>query len=126
MPIDVERDDRTKRITATGRGTFSPDEVITVLRDLRETNAWDYAVVLDLRFMTGEPAIRDLTSILQISQDQRGGSQDTRGLLAIVATNPALYGMACAYAALAKPPGRVSVFRDRPEAELWIASRTGG
>jgi hypothetical protein len=122
MPIELVRDDAARRVFATGRGEFRPDDVIGVLASLRDSGAWTYAVLLDLRYMTGEPTIADLRPIMSLT-DPSGGSEQSRGPLAIVATNPVLYGVACAYAAKATPPGRAAVFRDRDEAVTWLASR---
>jgi hypothetical protein len=49
-----------------------------------------------------------------------------RGPVAILATKPILYGMACAYAATATPRGRVEVFPDREEAERWLQAKARG
>jgi len=123
MPIDVVRDARRRRITATGQGEFRADEVIDVLRKMREDDAWTYGVLVDLRLMTGEPTIRDLGPIMQITADAGSGADSTRGPVAIVATNPVIYGISCAYAAMSKPKGRAEVFRDREDAERWLDER---
>jgi len=62
---------------------------------------------------------------LTIQQDvQVGPAQEARGPLAPIVANPILYGMVCAYAALAAGTRRnLGVVRDRDEAEAWLARR---
>jgi hypothetical protein len=43
-----------------------------------------------------------------------------RGPLVLVATDAAVYAMACVYAALGTSARKVEVFRDRHEAEEWL------
>ena len=115
MPFQVERDDAAKRIVAIGEGEFRPEDVIQVLNSLRDSVAWSYGMLFDGRRMTGTSTVAAIKPISDLT------AADTRGPLAIVVTSPALYGMACAYATLSKWD-RIQVFRERPEAERWLAA----
>jgi hypothetical protein len=119
MPIDIQRDDAGRRLTAIGRGEFRADDFIGVLVTMRDADAWTYAVLVDLRQMTGEPVIADLKPLMALAESMNENDV-SRGPVAIVAINQVIYGIACAYAAAAKPQGRIAVFRDREEAEHWL------
>ena len=121
MPFHLTTDDTAKRVIAVGEGEFLTEELLELLTRLRDSGAWSYGMVLDLRRMTGGTTVRDLTLIKQIA-DPADRSSDRRGPLAIVVASEALYVMARAYAALSRS-SRVGVFRDLPEAEQWLAFR---
>ena len=120
MPVKVTRDDAAKRIVAVGEGEFRADEIIEVLSDLHGSDAWAYGMLFDVRRMTGTTTTAEIKPILELTAP--GGIADAgRGPIAIVAIGP-LYGMACAYATLAKWE-RTQVFPDRSEAEQWLRDR---
>ena len=121
MPFEVKQDDQLKRFEITGRGALDLPDLVAALERIREGDGWSYGVLLDLLLVTSLPSIGELRPIMELARS--GGPNDTRGPLAIVAVNPTLYGISCAYAALAQPRGRVQVFRDRDDAKEWLASR---
>jgi hypothetical protein len=118
MPFQLARDDTAKRIVAIGEGEFRVEDAIEVLAKLAESDAWTYGVLLDARHMSGPLPVADLKAVSTMTVPS-GGRGERRGPVAIVATSPSLYAMACAYAALSKP-GRIAVFRDRVEADQWL------
>ena len=121
MPFDLKQDDELRRFEITGRGALDLPDLVAALERIREGDGWSYGVLLDLLLVTSLPSVSELRPIMELARS--GGPNDTRGPLAIVAVNPTLYGIACAYAALAQPRGRVQVFRDRDDAKQWLASR---
>jgi hypothetical protein len=120
MPVRVTRDDAAKRILAIGEGEFRAEDIIDVLTDLRESGAWAYQIVFDVRRMSGTTTTAAIKPILDLTAP--GGVADAgRGPIAIVAAGR-LYAMACAYATLARWE-RTQVFPDRSEAEQWLGSQ---
>lgn len=120
MPINVTRDDTTKRILAVGEGEFRAEDIIGVLSDLYASGAWAYGMLFDVRRMSGTATTAQIKPILDLTAP--GGIADAgRGPIAIVAAGP-LYGIACAYATLAKWE-RTQVFPDRSEADQWLVTQ---
>lgn len=120
MPVNVTRDDTSKRILAVGDGEFRAEDIVEVLTGLHESEAWSYGMLFDVRRMSGTTTTAAIKPILELTAP--GGVADAgRGPIAIVATGP-LYGMACAYASLAKWE-RTQVFPDRSEAEEWLGAQ---
>jgi hypothetical protein len=127
LPYSLSRDDDRNRIVATGDGVFRADELIQILAGIRDSGAWTYGMLFDARRMTEATSVVDLNvdvrpviDVTTTTDDQDGA----RGPLAIVVTSPVLYRMACAFATLSNWD-RVQVFRDRSEAESWLADSGG-
>jgi hypothetical protein len=118
MPISYERNDAQQRIVAIGDGSFSADDVLGIFARMRTDGAWNYGSLYDIRRMTGKPSVGDLRRLLEAAS-QPGPNGEALGPTAVVVTNPTLYAMACAYAALG-PPAAFEVFPDRPQAEAWL------
>jgi len=119
VPIKVTRDDTAKRILAVGEGEFHAEDIIETLSSLRDSGAWAYGMVFDVRRMSGTATTAQIKPILDLTAP--GGVADAgRGPIAIVAAGP-LYAIACAYATLAKWE-RTQVFPDRAEADQWLAN----
>lgn len=121
MPIDTTVDHSSRRIVASAEGSFRADELVAFLEYMRSSGTWSYGVLFDMRLVTGQPGTSELRAIAQMTREPAGGNE-SRGPVAVVAANPVIYGMACAYAAMSAP-GRVEVFSDREEAENWLATR---
>ena len=83
MPIGLCRDDLAKQIVPTGEGAFSAPEMVQLLADLRQSGAWSYGVILDLRRMTGGSDIAQLKAFRRIAEPVDG---ESRGPLAIIAS----------------------------------------
>ena len=122
MPIEISRDDDARRVIAVASGEFQADDFAKILAQLRSSGTWTYGVLLDVRRMTGTPAIAELRPIMNLTRTNEN-QEGPRGPVAIVAGGSVIYGMACAYAAMSEPKGRVEVFPDRPEAERWLDAR---
>lgn len=124
MPIDVTRDDQAKRLLAVARGDFRAQEFVDLLQQL-QAGAWSYGVLMDVRLVHGAPTIDELRPLL-LTIKRLQEATGPRGPVAIVAGGAIIYGVACAYAAMAEPRGRVEVFRDRDDAGQWLTGRMGG
>jgi hypothetical protein len=120
LPIGYERDDVRKRIRATGQGSFLAEDVLEIFARMRAEGVWGYAVLYDLRRMTGNPSISDVRRILDAAASPEPDGQRP-GPIAVVNLDPEMYAKACLYAAMG-PPSPFEAFRDLPEAEAWLAS----
>ena len=118
MSIRYERDDASRRVVITVEGPFAAADFLAVMERQRADGAWTYGMLYDLRGMTGEPAIDDLRQFM--SEAER--ATQPRGPIAILATDPVIYGRACTYAALTRATLTVEVFRNRDEAEWWLTA----
>ena len=123
MPIRYERVDDPPRITLTAEGQFSAEEVIDALDRMRREGTWSYPVLCDIRLLTGLPDMTELRRLADVAR-RPGLTDERRGRVAFVAVDPALYGLACAYAGFAGP-GRADVFADPAEADLWLMRHEG-
>jgi hypothetical protein len=120
MPIEYERNDARELVVATGSGSFHIADVVALFERMREDRTWTYAVILDIRRLAGRPTVDDLRLFADIAA-RPDVQQQPRGPLAIVASDSTMYGMACAYASMARGR-RIEVFRDRGEAERWLTA----
>jgi len=119
MPIRYELDDARRRLVVTVEGPFAVADFLAVMERQRDDGAWTYGMLSDLRGMTGEPAIDDLRQFM--SEAER--TTQPRGPVAILATDPVIYGRACTYAALTRATLTIEVFRDWDKAEQWLTAQ---
>jgi hypothetical protein len=123
MSIHYERDDARRRVVVTIQGTVEPDDALAIIERQRVDDAWSYGLLYDLRHMTERLPLAELRQMLS-----RGGAsrptERPRGPIAVVATDPIVYGMACSYAALGRGTLTIEVFRDWDEAEQWLAAQS--
>jgi hypothetical protein len=123
MPIRYERDDVRRRVVVTVQGPYDLPDFLAVIDRQRGDEAWTYGLLYDLRGMTDEPTIADLRASMSYAAQTRR----PRGPIAILATDPAVYGRACTYAALGRSTTlTIGVFRDRTEAEQWLTDTRKG
>jgi hypothetical protein len=120
MPLQYERDDARRRVVVTITGEFQTDDVLAVIARQHTEETWTYGMFYDLRGMTGHPTIADLRSILGLVVANQGDAP--RGPVALLATDPILYGRLCTYAALGRSRLMLEVFRDWNEAEQWLTT----
>src|SRR6202049_1723270 len=118
MPIRYERDDTRRRVVVTVQGPFAVADFLAVMERQRADGAWAYGMLSDLRGITGEPAIDDLRQFLS----EAARTTEPRGPVALLATDPVIYGRACTYAALTRSTLTIAVFRDWAEAEQWLTA----
>ena len=123
MPVRYERDDARRRIVTTVDGPFWTAEILAVINRQRGEGAWGYGMLYDLRGMTGKPTLADLLEVMDEAISPRPG-QGPRGPVALLASDPALYDIACKYAALGHSTFMIRVFSDFESAEAWLAAET--
>jgi hypothetical protein len=120
VPIRYELDDQRRRMVVTVEGLFQMDDIFAVMARQRAEHTWTYGILYDLRGMTGKPTIAELRQLMSVAAELRQG-EEPRGPVALLATDPTLYGRLCTYAALGRStPLSIEVFRDRSEAEQWL------
>ena len=120
MPIRYQRDDVRRRVMLTVEGPFAVADFLAVMERQRADNAGAYGMLADLRGMTGDPAIDDLRQFLS----EAARTTEPRGPVALLATDPVIYGRACTYAALTRSTLTVEVFRDLDKAEEWLTAQS--
>jgi hypothetical protein len=118
MPVRYERDDVRRRVVITAEGPFEPAEFSALIERRRREGTSAYGALYDLRRMTGCPTFDDL----RLFMSEAAQTNQARGPLAIVATDPDIYSRACTYATLGRGTVTVEVFRDRHEAEQWLTA----
>jgi hypothetical protein len=107
MPIRYERDDVSRRVVIAIQGPFEPADFLAVIERWRSEDVGGDGMLYDLRGMTGKPSIADLRQFMsEAPQTHR-----PRGPLAVVATDPVIYGRACMYATLGSATLTVGAFR---------------
>jgi hypothetical protein len=120
MPIRYERDDVRRCVVITMQGPFEPADFLAVIQRWRDEAIGDYGMLYDLRGMTGAPSITDLRQFMsEAAQTTR-----PRGPIAIVATEPVIYGRACMYATLGRATLTIQVFRYLERAEEWLTAQS--
>jgi hypothetical protein len=97
--------------------------MLTVIARQRAEDTWSYGLLYDLRRMTGHATVADLRDIMGQAAVQRPNER-RRGPVALLVTDPTLYGLACTYAALGRGKLTIQVFRDVDEADRWLATAT--
>jgi hypothetical protein len=117
-PIRYERDDSRHRAVISIDGPFNASDVRACVEQHRAEGAWSYGVLYDLRHMTTEPTRETLAVFAALTKPRSG--EPPRGPVAVVSTNPVVYGLACLYAAMVRAYATVSIFRDRDEADAWL------
>jgi hypothetical protein len=122
MPIRYECDDARRRVVVTVQGTIDPDDSLAVIERQRLNDAWGYGLLYDLRLMAGRLTLAELRPILGRTSQSRSGAR--RGPIAILATAPLVYDVACSYAALGRSTLTIEVFRDADEAEQWLTAKS--
>jgi hypothetical protein len=115
MPIRYELDDARRRLVVTVEGPFAVADFLAIMERQRDDGAWTYGMLSDLRGMTGEPARQFMSEAERTTQP--------RGPVAILATDPVIYGRACTYAALTRATLTIEVFRDLDKAEQWLTAQ---
>jgi hypothetical protein len=121
MPARYECDDDRRRVTVTIQGDFAQGDMLAVIDRQYVEGTWGYGMLYDLRHMTARPTVRDLREVLKQAASH---AEQTRGPVAFLITDPALYASACTYAALGRSRMRVSVFRELEEADRWLSEET--
>jgi hypothetical protein len=123
MAFRYERDDARRRIVVTVEGAFQTSAMLAVIERQRADGAWSHGMLYDLRQTTEYPTVAELRALMAEASTRRQ-AEPPRGPVAILTTDPVMYGIACAYAALGYGKLTIRVFRDFGEADLWLATAT--
>jgi hypothetical protein len=123
MPVRYERDDALRRVVVTVDGALRKSDMLTVIARQRAEDTWSYGTLFDLRRVTEHPTITDLRELMDAASSRRQAAPP-RGPVAILATDPVMYGIACTYAALGHAKLTIRVFRHVDEADRWLAGET--
>jgi len=100
----------------------APDVLAWLVRQAADA-AWGYGTQVDLRLVTWIPAPEDMRRILG-QMATLSAAHGRRGPVAVVATLPALSGMAPMSASLGLRAGEVvQVFYEPAQAEHWLDQR---
>jgi hypothetical protein len=121
MPCDYLVDHSRRRIVLTPRDPVSVTDVVAAVERQATDGTWAWATLIDSRLRTSAPtaaAIRQLLARVRALSDVQG----PRGPVAMVASMPAMYGMARMYATLGESVTNMQVFGDLAEAEQWLDS----
>lgn len=122
MPIQYERDDLTRRARIAITGPFDPAELLTVLERHRREGGWEYGLLYDFRYMTGEPTKDALREFAAVTEPRPG--EPPRGPVAMLTHDVVTYSRACTYAAMVKKYALIGVFQNMREADAWLTEKT--
>jgi hypothetical protein len=123
MSIDYIVDRPRHRLTIIGRDPVGEPDVVEWLERQAVDGAWAYNTMVDLRPVTWSPSTEEIRRILRQIKTL-SATHGQRGPVAIVATQPVLFGMAHMYAALSdQAAGHVEAFYEIAEAERWLAEQ---
>jgi len=123
MPVTYQINRETAFIETRCTGEVTLDEVLDHFRQIEAEPALPRRldVVLDLDKTTSLPESAQLMEVTRTVERLRAKVE--WGACAIVASRDALYGMSRIFEVFAeKQFNRISVFRDRKEANRWIAA----
>ena len=120
MTFQYERDDDARRIVVRFTGEFDQAELLAILARHRTENVGRYGVLYDLRGLTGHPTTEGMRDFIN-REAINIATEGPRGPIAFLATHPVTYRVACTCAALGRPLLAIEVFRDRSDADSWLA-----
>jgi hypothetical protein len=117
MPIEYVLDHARQRLTIIGRDSIGEPDVVEWLERQAVDGAWAYSALVDLRLVAWNPTTEEIRRILRwvVTLSVLRGP---RGPVAVVATQPPLFGMAHMYSALSNQA--VEAFYELAEAERWL------
>jgi hypothetical protein len=81
-------------------------------------------VLYDLHSLQGHPDIADLKVYIERDSQPPTGESWPRGPVAILTSDPIVYGIACTYAALGRSTMTIQMFRDWTDADQWLIAQT--
>ena len=121
MPIEYVLDHARQRLTIIGLDPVGEPDVVEWLERQAVDGAWAYGTLVDLRFVNWNPSTAEVRGFLH-QIEILSATHGQRGPVAIVATQPVLFGMAHMYSALSAE-GRVEPFYELAESERWLAEQ---
>jgi hypothetical protein len=125
MPITYVRDDARRLITVAVDGPLVLAEVLATIDRQAAEGTWHYARLYDDRRLRPVPTSAEVRTLLD---GVRGRIREhgSRGPVAILTDQPAVFGMVRMYMSLAGDEPAMSVFRDIGDAERWLGERGHG
>jgi hypothetical protein len=124
MPIEYVLDHARQRLTIIGRDPVGEPDVVEWLERQAVEGAWAYGTLVDLRLVTWNPTTEEARRFLG-RVGTLSATHGRRGPVAIVATQPVLFGMSRMYGALSdQTAGHVRAFYELAEAEHWLAEQS--
>jgi hypothetical protein len=125
MGITLRVDDERRRIVASGEGPLSYEEVCDYVDAVRPHRMAGYDELFDATETAATLTAEQMRS-LAVRAHQAPNSPVPWGLTAIVAKEPAVFGLWRMYAILSEGAGvRVGVFYRLAEAEAWLLNPSG-
>jgi hypothetical protein len=121
MPILYDCSDTNRRIVVTVIERLQIEHVQGVIERQRREGTTSYGVLYDLRGVSGVPPVDQL---VRVRAEAINGARDPWGPAAIVTLDTNTYNIACHHVMLTQAGGRIEVFLDREEAEMWLAVAT--
>jgi len=121
MPITVTRDDAKRRFTAVGAGVLTSRDITGFMAEHRVGVYRRYALLFDIRGADITLSAADVRAFAEM-RDPLRATQGDRGPVAIVATEPSVYGLARMYESLVELR-RLQIFRafqSIDEAVAWL------
>jgi hypothetical protein len=112
-----------RRVVVTVSGAWQTRDMFDVIKRQRAEDAWSYGLLYDLRRTTDQPTITDLRELMDMVSEYQL-TWRPRGPVAILATDPILYAVACTYAVLGRAKLKIQAFRDLDEADMWLVAAT--
>lgn len=126
MPMQYKRSDAKRVVVITLEGVLPTTEELLMLFERHGTeDVWHYAMLYDLRLMTGRPSFDYLREIMGKIGSLVPSSRP-RGPVALLTLDPIIYSACCAYVALRRSKQKLQVFRDLDEANTWLAEQATG
>ena len=127
MPIAVEHDERRRWIIATASGVFTLPDIITLIRTARasvEYRMWP--MLVDAQTATTDMTEADVERAVEAIQ-RAARAEGPRAHVALVAHDDIVYARLLQYEMRCADVGlrTVRVFRQRPDAEHWLALLSG-
>ena len=121
--ISISIDHAQRLIVMTRCGPFNLRGLRASIERQAADGLWSYRTLCDERANTSVPTtaeVRELADYVKALIRAHG----RRGPVAIVTHNVTTYGMGRMYGALTEPTAlNVQIFRDRDEAESWLAAQ---
>jgi hypothetical protein len=125
MSITFRVDHDRRRILASGEGRLTYEEVTEYSAAVRPLRMVGYDVLFDAAAVVATLTPEQIRT-LAVRAQLEPTPPAPWGVTAIVAKEPAVFGLSRMYAILAESAGQqVGVFYDLAEAEEWLGAQTG-
>jgi hypothetical protein len=124
MPILYDWSNASRRIVVTAIERLETVDIQEAIERQRRESTTSCGVLYDLRGVPGAPPVDQLVRLRAEAINDPRDARDPWGPAAIVTLDTNTYNIACHHVMLTKAGGRIEVFLDREEAEMWLAQAT--